>query len=133
LPDVVEAASPAGGVVRAYPTLVEEGSGTRATVALRVLADEPAALAAARRGLRRLLLLDVGLATARVTTRWSGTQALALAASPYASTDALVADVQLASIDRLTARHLQGRPAREVRDAAAYAALRDAVRDALED
>lgn len=132
-PDVIEAASPAGGVVRAYPTLVEEGTGPRATVALRVLADAGTADAAARRGLRRLLLLDVGLATGRVTSRWTGTQALALAASPYPSTDALVADVQLASIDRLTARHLQGRPPRDVRDAAAYAVLRGVVRDGLED
>lgn len=132
-PDVIEARTAAGGVVRAYPTLVEEGTGPRATVALRVLADAGAADAAARRGLRRLLLRDVGLATARVTSRWTGTQALALAASPYPSTDALVADVQLASIDRITTRHLQGRPPRDVRDADAYAALRAAVRDALED
>ncbi|MCC2321423.1 ATP-dependent RNA helicase HrpA [Cellulomonas xiejunii] len=133
LPDVIEARTPAGGLVRAYPTLVEEGSGARATVALRVLADAAVAQAAARRGLRRLLLLDVGLATPRVTSRWTGTQALALAASPYPSTDALVADVQLASIDRLIARHLQGRTPRDIRDADAYAALRGAVRDALED
>jgi ATP-dependent helicase HrpA len=133
LPDVVEAPSAAGGVVRAYPTLVEEGTGPRAGVALRVLADAAAAESAARRGLRRLLLLDVGLATPRVTSRWTGTQALALAASPYASTDALVTDVQLAAVDRIMARHLAGRPAREVRDAAAYAALRQAVRDTLED
>ncbi len=129
LPEVVEAPSPAGDVVRAYPTLVEEG----ASVALRVLADAASAEVAARRGLRRLLLLDVGLATGRVTSRWTGAQALALAASPYASTDALVADVQMASIDRITARHLAGRSPREVRDADAYAALRTAVRDALED
>ncbi|MBO0898501.1 ATP-dependent RNA helicase HrpA [Cellulomonas sp. zg-ZUI22] len=133
LPDVVEATTAAGGVVRAYPTIVEEGTGPRAGVALRVLADGAVAQAAARRGLRRLLLLDVGLATARVTSRWSGTQALALAASPYPSTDALVADVQLASIDRLVARHLGGRTARDVRDAEAYATLRATVRDGLED
>ncbi|SFK46901.1 ATP-dependent RNA helicase HrpA [Cellulomonas sp. KH9] len=133
LPDVIEATTTAGGVVRAYPTLVEEGTGRRTSVALRVLADGAAAQVAARRGLRRLLLLDVGLATPRVTSRWSGTQALALAASPYPSTDALVADVQLASIDRLVARHLGGRTARDVRDAEAYAALRAAVRDGLED
>lgn len=133
LPDVVEAPSAAGGVVRAYPTLVEEGAGPRATVALRVLADAAAAESAARRGLRRLLLLDVGLTPGRVTSRWTGGQALALAASPYPSTDALVADVQLASIDRLAARHLAGRPARDVRDADAYAALRQAVRAGLED
>ncbi|WP_136517853.1 ATP-dependent RNA helicase HrpA [Cellulomonas telluris] len=133
LPEVVEAPSAAGGVVRAYPTLVEETAGGRAAVALRVLADATAAEAAAGRGLRRLLVLDVGLAPARVTSRWTGTQALALAASPYPSTDALVTDVQLASVDRLVARHLGGRSAREARDADAYAALRAAVRAGLED
>ncbi|WP_227583808.1 ATP-dependent RNA helicase HrpA [Cellulomonas wangsupingiae] len=129
LPDVIEAATTAGSVVRAYPTLVEEGAG----VALRVLADAGAADAAARRGLRRLLLLDVGLATPRVTSRWTGKQALALAASPYPSTDTLVRDVQLAAIDRIVLRHLHGRSAREIRDADAYATLRSVVRDALED
>ncbi|QGQ18143.1 ATP-dependent RNA helicase HrpA [Cellulomonas sp. JZ18] len=133
LPEVVEAPSAAGGVVRAYPTLVEETAGGRASVALRVLADATAAEAAAGRGLRRLLVLDVGLAPARVTSRWTGTQALALAASPYPSTDALVTDVQLASVDRLMARHLGGRSPREVRDADAYAALQAAVRAGLED
>lgn len=133
LPEVVEAPSAAGGVVRAYPTLVEEGTGARASVALRVLADATAAEAAARRGLRRLLVLDVGLPAGRVTSRWTGAQALALAASPYPSTDALVTDVQLASVDRLTARHLGARSPHDVRDADAYAALRAAVRAGLED
>ncbi|WP_163275947.1 DUF3418 domain-containing protein, partial [Cellulomonas iranensis] len=39
----------------------------------------------------------------------------------------------LAAVDRIMARHLAGRPVREVRDADAYAALRQAVRDTLED
>ncbi|AEE47820.1 ATP-dependent RNA helicase HrpA [Cellulomonas fimi] len=128
LPEVLEARA-AGVVVRAYPTLVDEVT----SVAVRTLADAAAVPSAARRGLRRLLLLDVGLATARITTRWSGTQALTLAASPYPSTDALVRDVQLAAIDRLTAQHLGTRTAADVRDADAYAALRTAVRDGLED
>ncbi|WP_243738330.1 ATP-dependent RNA helicase HrpA [Cellulomonas shaoxiangyii] len=133
LPDVVEAPSAAGGAVRAYPTLVEETTGGRASVALRVLADAAVAEAAARRGLRRLLVLDAGLPPGRVTSRWTGPQALALAASPYPSTEALVTDVQLASVDRLMARHLGGRSPREVRDADAYAALRADVRGGLED
>lgn len=133
LPEVVEATSAAGGVVRAYPTLVEEPVGGAPGVALRVLADAAVAQDAAHRGLRRLLLLDVGLPTARVTTRWTGQQALTLAASPAPSTQALVADVQLASVDRLLRRVLAGRPASAVRDAEGYRAVREAVRDALED
>ncbi|WP_426593944.1 ATP-dependent RNA helicase HrpA [Cellulomonas sp. McL0617] len=119
LPEVLEA-----GPVRAYPTLVEEAGGA---VAVRSLADESQRPATAHRGLRRLLLLDVGLATARITSRWTGTQALTLASSPYRTTDALVADVQLAAIDRLIGA------TREVRDAPTYASVRTTVRDGLED
>lgn len=119
LPEVV-----AVGRVRAYPSLVEE----KGTVAVRALADESAVPEASRRGLRRLLLLDVGLATGRITTRWTGTQALTLAASPYPSTDALVRDVQLAAIESLMTV-----PASQVRTAEAYRDLRATVRDRLED
>ncbi|MEN0130213.1 MAG: ATP-dependent RNA helicase HrpA [Brevundimonas sp.] len=122
LPSVLEATGPGGVTVRAYPALVEEAD----RVAVRTLADESSVEATHRRGLRRLLLLDVGLQPARITSRWTGTQALTLAASPYPSTDALVTDVQLAAIDALV-----GDAA--VRDAAAYGALRAKVRNGLED
>ncbi|GIG20842.1 ATP-dependent helicase [Cellulomonas chitinilytica] len=125
LPEVLDA----GPQVRAFPSLVDEGT----SVAVRSLADESARPAAARLGLRRLLLLDVGLQPARITTRWTGTQALTLAASPYPSTDALVTDVQLAAIDRLVRAHLGDRTPVDVRDADAYTALRTAVRVGLED
>nr|WP_246056341.1 DUF3418 domain-containing protein [Cellulomonas cellasea] len=130
LPLTVETTGPGGLRVRGYPALVEEPSGT---VGLRVLADAGAQVEAHRRGLRALLLRETSLATPRVTTRWTGTQALTLAASPYRSTDALVADVQRAAVDHLLAEHLAGRPATEVRTATAYAALRTLVRDRLED
>lgn len=129
LPEVVETRGPGGISVRAFPCLVEESG----TVAVRALADEAAVPAAYRRGLRRLLLGETALATGRVTTRWTGTQALALAASPYPSTPALVADVQLAAVDHLMSVHLDDTPPTSVRDADAYAALRDAVRGGLED
>ncbi|MEZ0446483.1 ATP-dependent RNA helicase HrpA [Cellulomonas sp. ICMP 17802] len=119
LPEVVDV-----GKVRAFPSLVDESG----SVAVRALADESARPEAARRGLRRLLLLDVGLTPGRVTTRWTGTQALTLAASPYPSTEALVTDVQLAAIESLLTA-----PADTVRTADAYAALRTTVRDRLED
>jgi len=123
LPEVIEATGPRGIVVRAFPTLVEEPD---LTVAVRALADESTVPSAGRAGLRRLLLLDVGLASARITSRWSGTQALTLAASPYPSTNALVTDVQLAAIDALTGRAT-------VHDGDEYARLRARVRDGLED
>jgi ATP-dependent helicase HrpA len=74
---------------------------------------------------RRLLLADVGLGTARITTRWTGAQALALASSPYGDTAALVTDVQLAAIDALLGEAV-------VRDPAGYAAARARLRDGLE-
>mgnify|MGYP001034380424 CR=1 FL=1 len=137
LPEQVSTTAAGGVVVRAYPSLVEL-PGPPPSVGVRLLADAGAVPDEHRRGLRRLLLLDVGLATARVSSRWTGTQALALAASPYRDTAALVTDVQLAAIDRLITRHLTATaagaaPEAAVRDAAAYTALRTAVRDRLED
>jgi len=137
LPEVVEATG-SGGLVRGYPTLVDEatargGAGAGSGVAVRVLADEALVASSYARGLHRLLLTDIGLSAGRVTSRWTGQQALALAATPYPSTSALVSDVQLAAIERLVGRHLGARRPDEVRDGAAYAALRAAVRDGLED
>jgi ATP-dependent helicase HrpA len=128
LPDVVQTVAAGGVVVRGYPALVEEpGQRGEATVALRVLADARQQAAAHRRGVRRLVLTETALATSRVTTRWSGTQALTLASSPYRTTEALVGDVQLAAVETL----ITGRD--DVRDADAYRALRDSVRPRLED
>lgn len=129
LPERIEATGPGGHLVRAYPSLVDEGG----SVAVRMQPDAVTQSVRHRLGLRRLLVLDLGLATPRVTSRWSGTQALTLAASPYRSTDALVLDVQLAAIDALLDEHLAGAPATVVRDAARYAAARAWVRDRLED
>jgi ATP-dependent helicase HrpA len=129
MPLMVETDGPGGVRVRGYPALVDVPTG----VGLRVLADPATQVEAHRRGLRRLLVLDVGLAGARVTSRWSGTQALTLAAGPYRTTEALVTDVQLAATDRLLADHLAGRPATEIRTADDYAALRTVVRERLED
>jgi ATP-dependent helicase HrpA len=128
LPDVVETRLAAGTVVRGYPGLVEErGPKGESVVALRVLADAAARDAEHTRGVRRLLLDEVGLPTGRVTSRWTGQQALTLAASPYRSTDALVADVQLAAANALLP------DAAHVRDADAYAAARALLHDRLED
>ena len=108
-------------------------------MALRILGDGARAAAEHHRGVRRLLLIDVGLATPRITSRWSGTQALTLAASPYRSTDDLVADVQLAAIDVLLGSD-GPRPTGDAsegladpRDLASWTAARTAVRAGLED
>jgi len=53
-------------------------------------------------GVRKLLLEQNQLADNRISTRWSGKQALALGASPYQTTSELIKDLQYAAIAELT-------------------------------
>jgi ATP-dependent helicase HrpA len=141
LPDVVSTDLGGGVVVRGYPALVEEpGPKYEPTVALRILADAADQTGAHARGVRRLLLAENRLQAARVTSRWTGKQALTLAASPYRSTDALAEDLQLAAVIALTSGDTDlapGTPAGPdavgIRDAEAYAEARAHVRRHLED
>ena len=116
--------------LRAFPALVPQGSAAAPAAGVRVMASAAEADREHRVGLARLLLTRVALATNRVTTRWTGREALMLAASPYADTAALVADAQLASalslVDELST------PA-NVRDPEAFETLVAAARDAHED
>ena len=116
--------------LRAFPALVPQGSAAAPAAGVRVMASAAEADREHRTGLARLLLTRVALATNRVTTRWTGREALMLAASPYADTAALVADAQLASarslVDELST------PA-NVRDPEAFETLVAAARDAHED
>ena len=142
LPEAVSTDLGGGVVVRGYPAIVQEQDAKgRPTVALRVLADAAGRDAAHARGVRRLLLGETALQTGRITSRWSGTQSLTLAAGPYRNTEELVADLQLAAVIALTsgdADTMPGTPAgapvaSAIRDAAAYADARDFVRRHLED
>ena len=116
--------------LRAFPALVPQGSAATPAAGVRVMASAAEADREHRAGLARLLLSRIALATNRVTTRWTGREALMLAASPYADTAALVADAQLASalslVDELST------PA-DVRDPEAFETLVAAARDAHED
>ena len=116
--------------LRAFPALVPQGSASAPAAGVRVMASAAEADREHRAGLARLLLTRLALATNRVTTRWTGREALMLAASPYADTAALVADAQLASalslVDELST------PA-DVRDPEAFEVLVAAARDAHED
>lgn len=116
--------------LRAFPALVPQGTAAAPAAGVRVMASAAEADREHRAGLARLLLARVALATNRVTTRWTGREALMLAASPYADTAALVADAQLASalalVDELST------PA-DVRDPEAFETLVAAARDAHED
>nr|WP_245852711.1 ATP-dependent RNA helicase HrpA [Isoptericola jiangsuensis] len=147
LPDAVSTDLGGGVVVRGYPALVEEagakgsGSGAAPSVALRVLADVTERDVVHARGVRRLLLSETALATGRVSSRWSGNQALTLAAAPYRNTDALVADLQLAAVIALTSPDADKAPgtptggpdAVQIRDAESYKAALTFVRQHLED
>ena len=116
--------------LRAFPALVPQGSAAAPAAGVRVMASAAEADREHRAGLARLLLTRVALATNRVTTRWTGREALMLAASPYADTAALVADAQLASalalVDELSTPS-------DVRDPEAFETLVAAARDAHED
>jgi len=128
LPLVVEGRGPGGIEVRGYPAYVVENQGAKnESVALRILADQTKQDAAQRGGIWRLVLGRTALASARVTSRWTGTQALTLAASPYKNTDALVADVQLAAVMALLP------DAGRIRTRAEYEAAVTMVRGRIED
>src|SRR5690606_7153086 len=147
LPASVSTDVGAGMVVRGFPALVAEpapkvtGPPRTVGVALRSLADEltPAGRHAA--GVRRLLASEAALGTGRITTRWTGTQSLTLAASPYPRTEALVADLQLAAVTSLTTPADEARydtppggpDAAGIRTASAYAEALAFVRRHLED
>ncbi|WP_127125415.1 DUF3418 domain-containing protein [Georgenia sp. SYP-B2076] len=147
IPRQVESTGAHGLIVRGYPALVEVpagAAGARAqgkqaagaagtTVALRVLADATEQARAHRLGVRRLVLTQAALNVQRVTTRWTGKQALTLAASPYPTTEALVADVQLAAAGALVDEWTAAHGGHQVVDAAAYRELVAHVRTELEE
>ena len=123
---VIETNLGGGVLVRGYPAIVEEGDGIKASAALRILPSEHGRDAAHAHGVTRLLALDAGLQVKRITTRWSGHEALVLASSSYPSTEALVADLQVAAVRSLVT------DAAHIRDADAYSAAREKVRTGLE-
>ena len=101
IPTSVETTGAHGMTVRGYPALA---AGADGKVRLDVLADPALQAREHRRGLAALLAAAIALTEARITSRWPGAQALALAGSPYPDTSALVADIQLASARNLAAK-----------------------------
>ncbi|MDO5080897.1 ATP-dependent RNA helicase HrpA [Buchananella hordeovulneris] len=122
-----------GLTVRGYPALAAPAGGRAADVVVHP--TQAAALAAHPHGLRAMLLAQIELPVARVTSRWSGAQALSLAASPYPHTEALVADAQWAAAGIVLDQWAQrsGVALDDVRDAEQFAQLMDFGRQALED
>ncbi len=131
LPPRLDSPGPGGTTVRGYPALVSAQGG--GTVAVRVFASLDEAHKSHAEGLTELLLTDLRLPTKRITTRWTGTEALLLAASPYPSTGALVEDAQRAAarevLDQLTAE--QG--AFAIRSKEQYSELLTAAQGLFED
>jgi ATP-dependent helicase HrpA len=125
LPDVVDTRV-AGGVVRGYPALVDDG----ASVALRIETTPEAALRATHAGVRRLVLLAVASPSAYVLDHLTSAEKLALAASPYASAKALVEDARVAVADAVIARTATGGV---VRTRADFDRVRDAFSAAVVD
>jgi ATP-dependent helicase HrpA len=98
LPEVLDTKQ-AGGVIRAYPALVEEGSGPKATVGVQLLATPGDRTVQMPAGVRRLVMLAVPSPVSYIQQHLTAQEKLALAASPYPSTNALFDDVLAAVVD----------------------------------
>ncbi|MBS1908124.1 MAG: ATP-dependent RNA helicase HrpA [Actinobacteria bacterium] len=126
LPEVLDTRV-AGGVVRGYPALVDQG----ASVSLRVEATADAALSATRDGVLRLVLLGIPSPASYVQQHLTSPEKLALAASPYPNVAELIEDartaVARASIDRLTDPSTGSATAGIVRSETEFARVRDGV------
>ena len=133
LPRAIESRSASGLRLRGFPALVAQGDADAPTAGVRIMANPAESDRLHRLGLAHLLLVRVRLATSRVTTRWTGREALMLAASPYRDTATLVADAQLASVISLVDEFTTPAGASSVRDAQAFEDLARRAREAHED
>jgi len=101
----------AGGVIRAYPSLVDEGRTVVPTgsVGVRLLATERDRALQMPAGVRRLTALAVPSPVSYVQSHLTAQEKLALATSPYPSTNALFDDVLAAVVESvLRQRHPDG-------------------------
>ena len=78
-----------------------QASGAGGQVKFSVLAEPTDQVREHRQGVIQLLAQNVALPEARITSRWSGQQSLALAGTPYPSTSVLVTDLQLTAVRNL--------------------------------
>ena len=138
IPASVETTGPHGMVVRGYPALVlaqKRPATGPAPVLFSVLAEPAEQVRDHRLGVIHLAASVVQMQEARVTSRWSGNQALALAGSPYPTTSALVADIQLAAARNLVDQwcNQNGVTAGEVRSHAQFDQILEWIRERHED
>ncbi|MFK3678487.1 ATP-dependent RNA helicase HrpA [Microbacterium sp. NPDC090218] len=125
LPEVLDTRV-AGGVVRGYPAIVDQGK----SVSVRVESTPDAAATSTRDGVLRLVLLGVPSPSSYVQEHLTSQEKLALAASPYQSAAALIEDCRAAVARKvIQASTVDG----IVRNEADFARVRDAVSAVLVD
>jgi ATP-dependent helicase HrpA len=120
----------AGGVVRAWPALVDAGK----SVSIQLMSTEADQLRSQRGGVRRMLQLAIPAPTAYVQEHLTTAEKLALAASPYRSNAELFDDCLAACIDAVVDTstiftRAEFEAAREAVNAGIVDAMFDAVSD----
>ena len=132
LPSSIESQAQ-GLTIRAFPALVPQGKPENPLAGVRVMANASQARSEHGLGVANLVLRRVQLSTKRVSTRWSGREALMLTSTPYRSTEALIADAQWASVRALTVSLSGNQGLWAVRDRSSFDDLSQRVRDLHED
>ena len=122
-----------GLIIRAFPALVPQGKPENPLAGVRVMANASQARSEHGLGVANLVLRRVQLSTKRVSTRWSGREALMLTSTPYRSSEALIADAQSASVRTLTVSLSGNQGLWAVRDRSSFDDLSQRVRDLHED
>lgn len=122
-----------GLTIRAFPALVPQGKPENPLAGVRVMANASQARSEHGLGVANLVLRRVQLSTKRVSTRWSGREALMLTSTPYRSTEALIADAQWASVRTLTVSLSGSQGLWTVRNRSSFDDLSQRVRDLHED
>ena len=122
-----------GLTIRAFPALVPQGKPENPLAGMRVMANASQARSEHGLGVANLVLRRVQLSTKRVSTRWSGREALMLTSTPYRSSEALIADAQWASVRTLTVSLSGNQGLWAVRDRSSFDDLSQRVRDLHED
>ena len=122
-----------GLTIRAFPALVPQGKPENPLAGVRVMANASQARSDHGLGVANLVLRRIQLSTKRVSTRWSGREALMLTSTPYGSTEALIADAQWASVRTLTVSLSGNQGLWAVRDRSSFDDLSQRVRDLHED
>ena len=122
-----------GLTIRAFPALVPQGKPENPLAGVRVMANASQARSEHGLGVANLVLRRVQLSTKRVSTRWSGREALMLTSTPYRSTEALIADAQWASVHTLTVSLSGNQGLWTIRNRSSFDDLSQRVRDLHED